>query len=219
MSSGRAQPGNLARSLAALTIGIEKNKQTRAAALADTYTGEWEEQVHVELSGNAEPAWTYVDKQVSFQLVYLWAPAQRWVPFSQPHFGVGFEQTAGATNVLLLLHAYVIAWTITEELWCVGATVRFAVCAPNDAVNSSSVRSAQTALMQARADLVVGQSDEVSNEELAILQARLDLAQAQLTAVQQSVTALVPYKATAHLDFQGYGTMAQSNELADETGA
>lgn len=122
--------GQLERSLAALTIGIHQGVVARGRALADTRTGEYEQQVHVPLSGIANNGWGFVDMPVQWELPFLYAPLQRRVPFPTPHFTYGIEMTAGQGE-LVVIHAHVTAWTITESQWYVGANVRFAASAPN----------------------------------------------------------------------------------------
>jgi hypothetical protein len=127
--------GGLARSLAALSIAPEVERADRASALSDTATGEYEQQVHVPLSGVAAPTPAFIDAPVAWELPFLYAPLQRRVPFPTPHFTCGIEHTAG-TGQLVLIHAHVIAWTVTESQWYVGATVRFDVSAPLAIANS-----------------------------------------------------------------------------------
>jgi hypothetical protein len=122
--------GQLERSLAALTIGVQNGVSERRKALSDTFTGEYEQQVHVPLSGQASATWGFTDQPVNWELAFLYAPLQRRVPFGTPHFTYGIEITGGQGD-LVLIHAHVIGWTITEQRWYVGATVRFAACAPN----------------------------------------------------------------------------------------
>ena len=108
---------------------MAQGQQQRTRALADTITGEYEQQVHVPLSGVATSAWAFSDQAVAWELPFLYAPLQRRVPFLTPHFTYGIELTAG-TLELVVIHAHVIAWTITDANWYVGATVRFAVRRP-----------------------------------------------------------------------------------------
>jgi hypothetical protein len=121
--------GALERSLAALTIGVAQGERARRDALDDTYTGEYEQQVHEQLSGEAASGWGFTDAHVAWELPFLYAPLQRRVPFTTPHFTYGIEITSG-TEELIVIHAHVIGWTVTEEQWYVGARVRFGVCAP-----------------------------------------------------------------------------------------
>lgn len=121
--------GQLERSLTALTIGMAQGQQQRRRALEDTHTGEYEQQVHVNVSGAATNAWSFVDEPVQWELPFLYAPLQRRVPFPTPHFQADFEITAG-TAELVVMHAQVIGWAVTEQQWYVGATVRFAAQAP-----------------------------------------------------------------------------------------
>jgi hypothetical protein len=156
-----APHGQLERSLAALTIGVHQAAEQRRRTLADTITGEYEQQVHVPLAGEAAAGWAFVDSAVRWEMPFLYAPLQRRVPFPAPHFGYGIEHVSGQ-SALVVIHAAVAGWTITDEQWYVGATVRFAVHAP--AADPASPGT--------------------------------------------------PYAAVAHLSFQGYATMAETDEFA-----
>jgi hypothetical protein len=150
--------GQLERSLAALTIGIQHGTAQRKRALKDTVTGEYEQQVHVPLDGSANTGWAFTDAAVQWEMPFLYAPLQRRVPFPAPHFTYGIEMTAGKGE-LVVIHAHLVGWTITDAQWYVGATVRFAVCAPN-------------------------------------------------------ALAASPFSAVGHLSFEGYATMAETDEFA-----
>ena len=124
--------GQLERSLAALTIGVHQDAAQREKALSDTATGPYQQVVHVELTGSATATWGSVDRDVQWELPFLYAPLQWRVPFPTPHFEPGIEVTAGQGE-LVVIHAHIVGWTVTEAQWYVGATVRFAVAAPNAA--------------------------------------------------------------------------------------
>jgi len=126
---GRPARHLLDDSLHALTIGVHQSRIDRANALSDTRTTEYEQQVHVPLSGAANTGWASVDKKVNWEIPYLYAPVQRRVPFKVPHFtyGVEFENAPAA---LVIIHVAVLRWTRTEQDWIVGATIRCAVLAP-----------------------------------------------------------------------------------------
>jgi hypothetical protein len=129
--------GQLHRSLKALSIGMQQGVGERQRALADTATGEYDQLVHVPLSGSAAPPWGFTtpDTQVRWETPFLYAPLQHRVPFPTPHFHhPGFEMLSGAGE-LILFHAQVVGWTVTEERWYVGATLRFSVSAPNATAN------------------------------------------------------------------------------------
>src|ERR1700752_927726 len=121
--------GVLERSLANMRIGVAASIKGRASRLRDTYQGEYENQVHVPMSGNAPTTWGFGDKTVIFNMPMFGARTQRMVPFEQPHFtyGIEFEQSGGT---LVVIHAAVMGWTINESGWYTGATVRFGVIAP-----------------------------------------------------------------------------------------
>lgn len=121
--------GQLERALADLTIGVQHGKERRQVALSDTYTGEWEQQVQVALSGVATASWGFTDAQVAWELPFMYAPLQRMVPFETPHFTPGIE--INQASDLLIVHAHVTNWKVNEYGWVVGASVRFAVYAPN----------------------------------------------------------------------------------------
>jgi hypothetical protein len=122
--------GGLERTLAELTIGLATGERDRRLALADTRTGEYEQQIQVPLAGNAGSSYSYSDKPVQWAWPFVYAPLQRRVPFQTPHFTYGIEITAGSGN-LVAIHAQVIDWTVTDQGWYVGATIRFASYAPS----------------------------------------------------------------------------------------
>jgi hypothetical protein len=124
-----APRGQLERSLAALTIGVHQSVQRRRRALYDARTGDYEQQVHVPLSGQAALAWAYVDRPVQWEMPFLYAPLQHRVSFTTPHFNYGIEHTSGQ-DALVIINASVADWTVTDQQWYVGATIRFAVHAP-----------------------------------------------------------------------------------------
>lgn len=129
INGGGPPRGQLERSLAALTIGVHQGARQRRRDLYDTRIGEYEQQVHVPLSGEATADWGYADQAVAWEMPFLYAPLQRRVPFPTPHFTYGIEMTSGQ-SALVLIAAHVIDWTVTDQQWYVGATVRFAACAP-----------------------------------------------------------------------------------------
>lgn len=118
--------------MAALTIGVHMGNRERQQSLRDTHSGEYEQQVHVPLTGQAVAAWASVDKQINWQMPFLYAPMQRLVPFEVPHFTYGIVFSIPPPQ-LVLLDAHVVSWTIVEEGWITGATMRFGVSAPGAA--------------------------------------------------------------------------------------
>jgi hypothetical protein len=129
--------GQLERSITALAIAPQLAAAKRDRDLADTATGEYDQLVHVPLSGQAAPPWapTTPDVPVQWEMPFLYAPLQHRVPFPTPHFhNPGIEMLSG-TGELILFHAQVVGWTVTEERWYVGATLRFSVSAPNATAN------------------------------------------------------------------------------------
>jgi hypothetical protein len=121
--------GQLQRSLAALTIGVAQGAQQRKRTLADGYTGEYEQQVHVPISGYGAPAYVFADVAVNWELPFVYAPMQRRVPFTTPHFTYGIEMV-GSSGGLVIITAHVEAWTTDASSNFTGATVRLAATAP-----------------------------------------------------------------------------------------
>lgn len=121
--------GQLDRALAALTIGVHQDAKRRHRTLMDGYTGEFEQQFQVAISGTAGNTWGYVDQQFTWEYPFLYAPLQRRVDLPTPMFRSGIEFTNPPPQVILL-HAHLIDWAYSPESWIIGATVRFAVCAP-----------------------------------------------------------------------------------------
>jgi hypothetical protein len=113
-----------------MTIGLVQGQKFRQRILSDTHTGEYEQQVQLKFSGTAGNEWGYVDADIYFQNPFLYAPAQRMVPFDRPHFSKGFELlNAGPT--LVHLDAQVTDWHINESSFIVGAKVRIYATAPS----------------------------------------------------------------------------------------
>lgn len=123
--------GQLERSLAALTISVAHGSRQRQKALDDSRTSEYEQQIRIPLSGQAGVEWVSTEKQFTWEQPFLYAPLQRKVPFSTPQFTSGIEFSS--KNGLVVVHAHLVAWTITEENWVIGATIEFAAGAPNAA--------------------------------------------------------------------------------------
>ena len=70
-----------------------------------------------------------MDTDSNFEYPFLYAPAQRLVPFDRPHFTKGFELTSGAAT-LVHLDAQVLSWDINESNWTIGAKIRLYAVAP-----------------------------------------------------------------------------------------
>ncbi len=121
--------GQLERSLTALTIGVAIDAKDRARALDANRTGEYEQQIHQPMAGNAAAAHGFVDATVYWEMPFLYAPAQRRVPFETPHFVFGVEHLQ-STGVLVLVDAHVIGWVVSPEGWYTGAKVRLSAVAP-----------------------------------------------------------------------------------------
>jgi hypothetical protein len=66
---------------------------------------------------------------VSWEHPFLYAPLQRDPSFETPLVTdhVEFTQNSG---VLIVAHAHVVSWKMSDQGWYVGATVRVAVSAP-----------------------------------------------------------------------------------------
>lgn len=125
---GRPQ-GQLERGLEELSLSMHERARVRRRGLGDTRTGEYEQQIQIDLAGYAAAAWAYADRSVAWELPLLYAPAQRRSEVTSPHFTRGFE-LVGNSSTLILLDAHVLSWTTTDEGWYTGARLRFAVCAP-----------------------------------------------------------------------------------------
>lgn len=125
----RPQTGQLERSLEALTIGVHQGARRRSRVLADTHTGEYDQMVQLNVTGLAGNEWAYDDQPVTWELPFLYAPAQRRVPFDRPHFKPGFE-VLQPTDVLIHLGAQVVGWNINDSGFFIGATVRVYIVAP-----------------------------------------------------------------------------------------
>jgi len=124
-----AQPGQLERALTNLTVGLVQGQQLRERILRDGYQGEYEQQVQLQFAGAAGNMAGFTDADITFELPFLYAPAQRHVPFETPHFTYGIE-LLNAGDTLVQLAAHVTAWNINDSNWVVGATVRLTAVAP-----------------------------------------------------------------------------------------
>lgn len=137
----RAQPGQLDRALSRLTIGLVQGQQFRERVLYDTHSGEWDQQVQINFSGSAGNEWGFVDTSIMFEYPFLYAPAQRLVPFERPHFSKGIELLTPSPD-LVHLDAQIHSWNINESGWIIGCQVRLLAVAPaasTDAVLFSAV--------------------------------------------------------------------------------
>jgi hypothetical protein len=122
--------GQLERSLAALTIGMQQSIDRRIQAGLSEKAGEVFQQVQVPLAGAAALAAAYIDKKVTWRLPFVYAPQQRLASFPTPHFSTGIEFTSTPGD-LVRIDAGLMAWNKDARNWLVGATIRFVVQAPN----------------------------------------------------------------------------------------
>jgi hypothetical protein len=150
--------GQLDRALQALTLDIHADSARRRHMLSDGYSGEFEQQFQVNISGTAGNVWGFVDQAFSFEFPFLWAPLQRRSDFKTPHFRCGIELT-NPTPTLVLLHAHVIGWTQSPETWIIGANVRFAVCAPSVTTTAVAYNAIAHLAFEGYASLPQGVSD------------------------------------------------------------
>lgn len=123
-------------------MGLHQSAMQRRRMLEDGFTGEFEQQFQVKLSGSAGNQWGWVDQQFNFEYPFLYAPLQRRSDLELPHFRSGIEFQAPTPTVMVTLHAIVIDWNRSEENWIVGAKVRFAVQCPTaqaTAVNYNAI--------------------------------------------------------------------------------
>lgn len=125
--------GQLDRALGSMTIDLLQNRDFRKRTLYDTRTGEYEQQVHVPFSGAAGSLWGFADQAVNWEMPFVYAPAQRRVPFETPHFTYGIELLNPGSS-LVHFGAHVVAWNITDAGWYIGATVRLCVVSPDATV-------------------------------------------------------------------------------------
>ena len=119
----------LERSLKALTIGVQQSAQRRASGSQSEQAGEYQQQVQIPLSGSAALKPMFADVSVTWRMPFLWAPQQRLVPFSVPHFTYGVEFT-DVPNGLVVIHPSVVGWTKDVRNWFTGALIRATVWAP-----------------------------------------------------------------------------------------
>lgn len=121
--------GQLERSLAALTIGVQRSMGRRAQAGLSERAGEVTQQVQLPLSGSAALAPAFVDLAVTWRLPFTFAPQQRLSNFQVPQFSYGIEFVE-APDGIVTLHASVLGWNKDARNWIVGAVVRVVVQAP-----------------------------------------------------------------------------------------
>lgn len=122
--------GTLDRTLEDLTIGFHRHVEHSKRQKSFTAPHEVEQQVRVEVAGEAGNAWGFTDRLVNWKLPFFYAPAQRDPPFETPHFSYGFEHNV-QTGELIVAQASILRWIKNKSSWIVGAEVRFAVQAPN----------------------------------------------------------------------------------------
>lgn len=177
--------GQLARSLDALTIAVASGREQRRSSLDASKTGEYEQQLQLPFRGRLyDAALYYLDHDVNWELPFLYAPAQRQVPFDTPHmtYGVTFD-TPPIT--LVVVHAALIAWKITESNWYVGATIRLSAHAPH--LTDSGTPSPGPFAPPPK-DTMVGPTT-------------------------QPVPAHADFAATLHLTFSGYASTPEGDEF------
>jgi len=150
--------GQLDRALAAITLEVFQDNKRRNHILSDGYTGEFEQQFQVAVSGTAGNVWGFVDQAFAFEYPFLWAPLQRRSDFKTPHFRCGIELT-NPQPTLVLLHAHVIGWVQSPEMWVIGANVRFAVCAPTVTTTAVAYAAIAHLAFQGYASLPQGVDD------------------------------------------------------------
>lgn len=121
--------GQLERSLEAISLDLHDRARLRHRGISDIRTGEYEQQVQVEVTGAATPTWVYADQAVGWEIPFLDAPGQRRSEVTRPHFTPGFELISSG-GTLILLTAHVLGWITTDEGWWIGAQVQFAAQAP-----------------------------------------------------------------------------------------
>lgn len=130
MATRTGKPFNaLERSLKALTIGAQMSGQRRATGSQSEVAGEYEQQVHIPLSGSAALKPMFGDTDVTWRVPFLWAPQQRLVPFTVPHFTYGVEFTEVPTDIVVI-HPAVVGWKKDVRNWFTGAFIRAAIWAP-----------------------------------------------------------------------------------------
>lgn len=125
---GRPQ-GQLERSLMKLALAPHQGLGERHDALVSTKSGEYDQQVQVDLSGQAYDAWGFADIPVTWEHPFVYSPLQRDPPFATPHVSSHIEWT-GPLAALVVGTAHVMSWLQSPEGWFIGATVRVAVSAP-----------------------------------------------------------------------------------------
>lgn len=130
--------GGLERSLVDLAVGSHQAREDRLNALISTKSGEYTQQVQVEISGHASILWGYADIAVSWEHPFVYAPLQRDPQFERPHLSHHLEWT-GSQADLVVGHAHVVSWLQSDQGWYIGAKVRVAVMAPNTEVDYSGV--------------------------------------------------------------------------------
>lgn len=122
--------GQLDRALAGMTVGLLTDQHDRHVQLAHSAGDEVEQQVRVLLQGSVGNGWSHVDRDVYWTLPFIYAPAQREVPYKTPHFSHGIEMRTGSDE-LVIVTPHVIKWITSDSSLVEGATIRFAASAPN----------------------------------------------------------------------------------------
>lgn len=121
--------GQVERVLDGLTVGLLTDKAARDRQLEHSAGREIEQQVRCLIQGELGNAWSHVDREVFWPYPFIWAPAQRGVPYKTPHFSYGIEMRTG-TQALVVVHAHILKWVVNDSSLVEGATIRFAASAP-----------------------------------------------------------------------------------------
>mgnify|MGYP000874607797 CR=1 FL=1 len=80
----------LQRSLAAMTIGVVKARDSKRANKIPYELQEGEQQFQLPITGTAQRGVTWAKKELTFDFLFYEATGYRFVPFDSPQFSHGF---------------------------------------------------------------------------------------------------------------------------------
>lgn len=121
---------NLARSLAALTIGVQKQQEKREEQLAPTRLGNMVQAVQTPFKGEVGRTPTSTDVTVNWPYPFLYAPAQTDSNLQLPHFAPGIELLdlpPAPVIIIPQLHR----WLRNDDEWTLGCVVGLTCWVPN----------------------------------------------------------------------------------------
>lgn len=117
---GRPTMRQVEESLASVTIGTVRSIEGAKAQRALEGLAEREEQLKIDVSGNAEEFTTWVEVEIEFETIFVDATGQRDSDFVTPHFYYGSYVPVGGPVGLV---ACVTEWVTNDRNETTGCTL------------------------------------------------------------------------------------------------